>query len=146
MFHSRTSNNRINKIQERSLRLVCNDSSSSFRELIEKDNSFTIHHRNIQKLTVEIHKVKHHEAPKIMRELFSHVNLSYDLPKDTKFRSYNVKTVHYGTETLSYFGSKIWNFVPPKIKNPETSEIIREKIKRWKPDSPIDAHIASAKR
>ena len=47
MFHNRTLNKRINKVQERALPLVHNDNTSSFYELIQKDNSFTIHHRNI---------------------------------------------------------------------------------------------------
>ena len=59
-------NNRINKLQERALRLVHDDKTSSFYELLQKGNSFTIHHQNIQKLAVEIYRVKHHIAPKVM--------------------------------------------------------------------------------
>ena len=44
MFHNRTLKNRINKLQERALRLVHNDNTSSFYELLQKDNSFIIHH------------------------------------------------------------------------------------------------------
>ena len=43
MFHSRELNNRINRIHERALRLVYQDNSLSFTELLEKDNSVTIH-------------------------------------------------------------------------------------------------------
>ena len=57
MFHNRTLNNRINKLQERALRLVHNDNTSSFYELLQKDNSFTIQHRNIQKLAFEMYRV-----------------------------------------------------------------------------------------
>ena len=64
MFHSRTLNSRINKLQERALCLVYNGSSSSFSELLENDNSFTIDHRYIYKPAMETHKVKHYEAPK----------------------------------------------------------------------------------
>ena len=43
MFHSRELNNHINNIRERALRLVYQDSSLPFAELVEKDNSATIH-------------------------------------------------------------------------------------------------------
>ena len=63
---SRRINNQINKLHERALRLVYNDKSSSFRELLERDNSVTIHERNIQVLLTEIFKVKSRAAPEIM--------------------------------------------------------------------------------
>ena len=48
MNHSRTLNNRINRIHERSLRVVYNDKKSTFEELLEKDKSITTHIRNLQ--------------------------------------------------------------------------------------------------
>ena len=56
MFCSRTINARINRIHERSLRIVYNDYESTFNELLTTDKSFTIHHRNIQTLAIEIYK------------------------------------------------------------------------------------------
>ena len=50
MFYSRTTNNKINKLHERALGLVYDDYVSAFVELLEKDNSFTVHHDNIQTL------------------------------------------------------------------------------------------------
>ena len=58
MNHSRKLNNRINGLHDRALSLVYNDFSSSFSELLEKDKSVTIHHRNLQTLAYEIFKVK----------------------------------------------------------------------------------------
>ena len=58
MCHSRNINNQINKLYECALRLVYNDKSSSFRELLERDKSVTIHERIIQVLLTVIFKVK----------------------------------------------------------------------------------------
>ena len=133
MFRNRTRNNGINKLQERALRLVHNDNTSSFYELLQKDNSFTIHHRNIQKLALEMYRVKHRIAPKIICELFNEANVPYNLRQDVSFRSYNVKTVLFGTETLSYLEPKIWNLVPSDIRDCATEPISHQKIKKWKP-------------
>ena len=62
MNHSRTLNNCINGLHKRALSLVCNDFSSSFSELLQKDKSVTIHHSNLQTLPYEIFKVKKHGA------------------------------------------------------------------------------------
>ena len=58
MNHSRILNNRINGLHKRVLSLTYNDFSLSFSELLEKDKSVTIHHRNLQTLAYEIFKVK----------------------------------------------------------------------------------------
>ena len=58
MFHSRTLNNRINDLHFRVLRLIYKDDSFSFNELLKKDGSVRIHHRNVQKLGIELYKAK----------------------------------------------------------------------------------------
>ena len=68
MFHSRTLNNRINQLHERALRLAYKD--SSFEDLLLKDKSFTIHHRNLQKLATEMFKVKNNLSLSFMENVF----------------------------------------------------------------------------
>ena len=48
MFHCREVNNKINHLHEPSLLIVNKDNNSPFKERLNKDNSFTVHHRNIQ--------------------------------------------------------------------------------------------------
>ena len=47
MFCSRKSNDRINKLHERDLRLIYDDYKTSFSDLLAIDGSFTIHHTNV---------------------------------------------------------------------------------------------------
>ena len=54
MFHSRKLNNRINKIHERALRVVYQDDQSSFDDLLEKDDSFTLLESSLAFLSLEI--------------------------------------------------------------------------------------------
>ena len=58
MFCSRTSNNMINKLHQRSLRIILNDYSSDFNILLENNNDICNHHRNIQALLIEVFKMK----------------------------------------------------------------------------------------
>ena len=39
---------------ERALKLIYKDNQSSFKELLEKDYSVTVHHKNLQVLATEI--------------------------------------------------------------------------------------------
>ena len=70
MFHSRKQNHHINRIHERTLRVVYKDYNYSFDELLEKDKSLRIHDRNLQKLVTEIFKVKMNLGPELMKEVF----------------------------------------------------------------------------
>ena len=70
MCHKRTCNNKIKRLHERCLRLIYNDKRSSFEDLLEKDNSVSIHHKNLQALAIEMFKVHTKTSPEIMQEVF----------------------------------------------------------------------------
>ena len=121
MFHSRSANNRINTIHERTY----DDFISSFAQLLEKDNSVTIHERNIQTLAFELYKVVNGSATEIMKVVFP----AY--PSKFPFHSKNVRTERYGIGTLSYLGPKIWHLIPGSIKNASSLKEFKTKIKEW---------------
>ena len=71
MFHRRKSNNNINLLRERALRMTYNQQISSYSELLDKDNSFTVHHFNIHSLAIEIFKVINNISATIIENLFT---------------------------------------------------------------------------
>ena len=127
-------NNKINSLHERALRITYGDRSSSFEKLLKKDNSVSIHHRNIQALATEMFKVKNNIAPEIMKELFAPKMSSYDLRNNNSFKRRRVKSVWHGTESVSYLGPKIWDLVPNEIKESESLNGFKFKIKSWVPE------------
>ena len=85
MFHNRKSNNHINHIHERALRIVSQDHNSTFDELLAKDGSFKkIHDHNLQKSLIEIFKFKMKFAPENMNEVFSIKECPYLLRNPVK--------------------------------------------------------------
>ena len=54
MFHGRVLNRKINQLHQRSLRIVYKGIINKFHEFLQKDHSFTIYHRNIQILAIEL--------------------------------------------------------------------------------------------
>ena len=59
-------------MDERSLRIVYNHYVSTFNELLTADKSFTIHHKNVQTLAIEMYKVTNDLSPVIMKDIFVH--------------------------------------------------------------------------
>ena len=63
MFNSRHLNNKINNIHERTLRIAYKDFESSYNTLLEKDDSVSIHARNLQTLMIEMFRIKESISP-----------------------------------------------------------------------------------
>ena len=132
MCHSRTLNSKINKLHERALRVVYKNDDLTFRQLLEKDNSITIHERNLQKLAVEMFKVKHNLSPAPVQEIFKLGN-PQNLRNDKDFQIQKARTVNNGVETIRYRGPKTWDLVPKEIKESKSLSEFKRKIKDWKP-------------
>ena len=135
MFHSRTIINKINPLHERALSIVYSDFKSSSEGLLMKDNSFSIHERNIQSLAIEIYKFLNGLSPSFLNNVFhKNISNSYDLRNHKELYSRNPKTVRYGTETVSYIAPKIWSKVPETIKMSSSLESFKAKIRKWEPE------------
>ena len=107
MFHNRKLNNHIDRIHERALRIAYQDHSLMFDELLAKHSSSKIHDLNLQKLLIEIFKVKMKLAPEIMNEAFDFIECRYPLRNELRFKLRNIRTVRYGIETAAFVGSRI---------------------------------------
>ena len=115
MFHSRCLNNKINRLHERCLRMIYNDKISNFEELLNKDNSVSIHHNNIHALAIEMYKVANDMSSDIMNGVF-------------KLRN----TPHYNLRHASHLRPKISEQIPAEIKNKDSFDGFKKEIKKWK--------------
>ena len=57
-FCSRKSNNMVNKVQERALRLTYKDNENNFQTLLNENNETFVHQRNLQFFKTEIYKFR----------------------------------------------------------------------------------------
>ena len=90
MCHSRTLNNKINKLHEMALRLVYDDKQSTCEELLNIDKSITIHHRNLQVLVTELYKVHYGLAPEPMNDIFEKRGVTYNFINNSTLKTRNI--------------------------------------------------------
>ena len=98
MFHSRAWNNKINLIHDRALRIIYNDSKSTFEKILNKDNSVSIHHGNLQVLATEIFQIKSNMAPEVLSEILQSRALPYNSRTNLDFSSKQVHSEYHVTE------------------------------------------------
>ena len=77
MFCSRQSNNLINKVHERSLRLTYRDETKDFRQILTEQNEITIHQRDLQVLMTEVYKIVNSKYSTTNNEFSFSISLQY---------------------------------------------------------------------
>ena len=101
MCHSRTNNRKINRLYERCLRIIYNDKQSSFIKLLQKDNSVSIHQRNLHILAIETFKNSNGLSSVLMNDIFKlRDKKTYNLRKLSQFYRPKVNPVYNGTESV----------------------------------------------
>ena len=106
------------RCQERALRLVYEDYTSSFKDLLDKDDSVCIHHHNIQKVAIEMFKVKNNLALEMIGSLFT---WNTNPRSSATFRRPHINSVYNGEYSLRSFGPIVWDvMVPDEIKSLST--------------------------
>ena len=133
MCHSRTNNEKINKAHERCLRLAYNNKQTPFPELLKKVGSVSIEKKNIQSLAVEMCAISRNISPLIMNDNFKQKgNSQYNLRQISEFSRPLLKSVHHGSESVSFLGPKIWDRLPDDYKDIGSLNTFLKKIKKWK--------------
>ena len=92
MFYDRTLDHRINRTQERALRIAYKDYGNDFGLLLEQTKSVAIHVRNLQLLMTEMYKTKFNLNPPFMKGIFMERNISYNLRRGNDAQLPKVRT------------------------------------------------------
>ena len=83
---------------------------------------------------MEIFKTKVGINPEIMNEIFIFKKPIYDFRKTDTLKRIKVKSVKFGTESVSYLGPKLWDLLPTEFKNIESLSKFKDKITGWDTD------------
>ncbi len=135
MFCSKENNDKINKIHEKTLRIVYLDYNSSFNTLLCKSDNVTVHTKNLQVLMTEVYKFVNGFGPSFMSEIFNLANEKYNLRTKQRLVIPKTKSVHHGYQSVSFRAGVIWNQLPNSYKTIATIPAFKQTIKQWKGDS-----------
>ena len=124
-FYGKTNNQKLEKIQEQSLRILHDTFELTYEELLNKNRSSLLLYR-LELFIIETYKSFHHMNAECLHDLFQLNNTTYETRSHTRNQP-NRKTTSNGLQTFSYLGSKLWNDLvnsEPAIANVEFDEMI----------------------
>ena len=112
-FCGKTNSQKVEKIQERALKIIYRDYESSYDELLNKAKVPTLLIARLRLLLCEVFKSLRGLNPKYISEMFVVKELPYDLRNDTELYQQKMRTTTYGLRSVKYTGAKLWNDLSP---------------------------------
>ena len=100
---------KVEKIQHRALRYVCNDFISSYHSLRLKCDRPLLFTQRLRSIITEVHKICYGISPVYLRSLISIKERKYETRNVITLNQPLVRTVRYGLNSVRYQASKIWN-------------------------------------
>ena len=128
-FTSIRSTNKIESIQKRALRLLCNDYTSTYDSLLAKANKPSMELKHYRTLAFEIFKTLNVLNPTYMQDLF-YLRFS-SARRANSIAVVRTNTSTYGTKSLRSLGPQIWNSLPEHIKAETSLAHFRSLINTW---------------
>ena len=96
MFCGKTTNDEVNSVHKRTLRVLLNDYDSSFEEFLHRNEEVAIHEKNLQKVMLEVYRSVTSGNPSFMWEFFNRKMLPHTLRINNLLRLPNTRTKKYG--------------------------------------------------
>ena len=107
-----------------------NDNEEELDALLQRDGTLTIHKNNLQKLMVEIYTTMNHLNPPYMWDLFPKKMVEYDFRNKIICELPPVRSQRFGTNSLKFKGSLLWNTFSGEIKTAKSLVIFKQKTCR----------------
>lgn len=130
-FCSKTSTMKMEKLQERALRFLLNDKTSSYGDLLKKCSSTTLHLKRLKSICTEVFKSLKGLNPKFMNDMFEEKEIPYNLRDQHLLVQPKFKKITYGKNTFKYFGSHLWNLLPNDLKGCTSLDSFKDMISTW---------------
>ena len=128
-FSTKKSTTKIEKIQERCLRLLHNNTLETYDVLLKELKKPSMEVRRLRTLATEIFKTLNDMNPSYMKEIFQLSKYRTHRKHDLFIHSRN--TTKHGNKSLRVFGAHIWNSLPESIKKTSSLTTFKDYINSW---------------
>ena len=122
---------KMQKIHHKTLKVIY-QSNKTYEELLELSETVSIHQRHLRFLVTEVYKSTSYLNPKFMCSFFTHKEIPYNLRKGQVLSLPPARSTYYGTNSVHFRGSLIWNNLPSYIKSSRSVCEFKNNIKNFR--------------
>ena len=120
-FCSKRSSDKMEKLQERGLRVVTDDYSYPINVILEQTKSKLLHVNRIQTIAKEAYKILNKDAPFYLHDFLSFKHNPYNSRRQKQIEVPQVNTTRYRLKSFRYEATRIWNSLPNDIHTVEST-------------------------
>ena len=110
---------KLEKLNERALRLVCNDYVNAYDYVLNKTGKRMLYVTRKINLAEFVYKVLHDMSPPLENSFFPKQVTPYNMRDNLKLLKPVYNTVQFGMKSIAYQGPLVWNRLPYVLKNQE---------------------------
>ena len=126
-----TNTKKIEKIQERALRFIYNEYTSSYEDLLCKSKLPSLKVRRLRTFALEVFKIDNKDCPVYLFDLIDIKNTSYSFRYQNKAALPQVRTTSFGLQSFRYAGAKLWNELPDHFRKDMSLDQFKNLINTW---------------
>ena len=115
-FCGKTKNQKLEKIQERTLRILYDDYTSIYDELLDKAGTNTLLINRLRLMALTVFKSINSLNPPCLNDIFSKKSVPYRMRDSCIIEQPKRRTTTFGLRSFSYVGAKVWNELPTYLK------------------------------
>ena len=132
-FCGKVNNAKIEKIQERALKIVLHDFTSDYDALLKKFGTVTIHRYRMNQILIEVFKSFKNMNPTYVRNLVNLKSSRYDMRSPIILQQPVKEGTTFGLRSYSYLASKLWNDLPLHMKKIDNIDLecFKRTLKDW---------------
>lgn len=111
-----TNTKKIEKLQERALRIIYRDYESNYKDILKRNNMSPLHLQRTRKLLIMIFKIIYDQGKPFEQDFFSLTGSYYNFRNQNTLVKPNCKTSRYGIQSFLFQGVDIWNKLPNEMR------------------------------
>ena len=123
---------KVERLQERALRVVFNNESLSYDELLRLAELPSQVNRRVQDIAILMFKAKKNLLPSRIQELFTlkaNCDRRYSL-RNSDFKMPRFNTIKYGKHSIRYYGPFLWSKLTKELRTEDSLHGFKTKIRR----------------